>query len=143
MRLTDYLDTLFDRHRGTPRSPAPPMFRCPFCRATWGEWSEPGLASYYAGHPRYPRTQNPPVHYTVCDTCGTVRHLVAQMDDEKQRLADLRHAATLFPDNREIQDQIRHHAVALAILVRDLEDRIGVERAAHADQADPDGEPTS
>ena len=94
----------------------------PFCRRTWGTWTEPGLAAYYAGHPSYPRDRNPPIHYTVCEPCSTVRHLVARMDDEKQRLADLRHVATLFPDNPEIREQTRLHAVALATLTRDLED---------------------
>lgn len=142
MRLTDYLDTLFERHRGAPRSPAPPMFRCPFCRTTWGAWAEPGLAAYYAAHPAYPADQNPPVHYTVCDTCSAVRHLVTRMDDEKQRLADLRHTATLFPGNREIRHQIRHHAVALAVLVRELDDLVGVGGAAHADRDDPAEHPS-
>ena len=141
MRLTDYLDTVFERHRGTPRSAAPPMFRCPFCRTAWGTWTEPGLAAYYAGHPSYPRDRNPPIHYTVCETCSTVRHLVARMDDEKQRLADLRHVATLFPDNPEIREQTRLHAVALATLTRDLEDLLRSNAAAHADQTDPDPEP--
>jgi len=117
MPLADYLDLVFERHRGAPRTPAPPIFRCPFCRKTWGTWTEPGLAAYYAAHPSYPRDRNPPIHYTVCETCSTVRHLVARMDDEKQRLADLRHAATLFPDNPEIREQIRLHAVALATLI--------------------------
>ena len=141
MPLADYLDTVFERHRGTPRTPAPPIFQCPFCRRTWGTWTEPGLAAYYAGHPSYPSDKNPPIHYTVCETCSTVRHLVARMDDEKQRLADLRHVATLFPANPEIRDQARLHAVALAALTRDLEDLLRSNAAAHADQTDPDPEP--
>ena len=141
MPLADYLDLVFERHRGAPRTPAPPIFRCPFCRKTWGTWTEPGLAAYYAAHPSYPRDRNPPIHYTVCETCSTVRHLVARMDDEKQRLADLRHTATLFPANPEIRDQARLHAVALAALTRDLEDLLRSNAAAHADQTDPDPEP--
>lgn len=135
MHLTDYLDILFERRRSTPRTPAPPMFRCPFCMTTWGEWSDQGLAAYYSGHPRYPTSRNPPLHYTVCDACSAVRHLVARMDDEKQRLADLRHTDTLFPGNRMIQEQIRVHSVTLAALVRELEDLRGIGSGA---QDDPD-----
>jgi len=142
MPLADYLDLVFERHRGTPRSEAPPIFQCPFCRRTWGTWTEPGLAAYYAGHPSYPSDKNPPIHYTVCETCSTVRHLVARMDDEKQRLADLRHVATLFPDNPEIREQTRLHAVALATLTRDLEDLLRSDDAAHADQERADPGPT-
>jgi hypothetical protein len=141
MPLADYLDLVFERHRGTPRSAAPPIFQCPFCRKTWGTWTEPGLAAYYAGHPSYPREKNPPIHYTVCEHCSTVRHRVARMDDEKQRLADLRHAATLFPDSPEIREQTRIHAVALATLTRDLEDLLRSGDAAHADPSCPDPEP--
>lgn len=133
MNLTDFLDTVFERHRGAPRSPAPPMFQCPFCRTVWGSWTEPGLAAYYAGHPHYPPDKNPPIHYLVCETCRTVRHLVARMDDEKHQIADLRHAATLFPDNREIREQTRLHSVALATLTRDLDDLLRANDAAHAD----------
>lgn len=133
MNLTDFLDTVFERYRGAPRSPAPPMFQCPFCRTVWGSWTEPGLAAYYAGHPHYPADKNPPIHYLVCETCRAVRHLVVRMDDEKHQLADLRHAATLFPDNREIREQTRLHAVALATLTRDLEDLLRANDAAHAD----------
>ena len=64
------------------------------------------------------------------------------MDDEKQRLADLRHAATLFPDNPEIREQTRLHAVALATLTRDLEDLLRSDDAAHADQERADPGPT-
>lgn len=138
MNLTDFLDTVFERYRGAPRSPAPPMFQCPFCRTVWGSWTEPGLAAYYAGHPHYPADKNPPIHYLVCETCRAVRHLVARMDDEKHQLADLRHAATLFPDNREIREQTRLHAVALATLTRDLEDLLRANDAAHADPILPE-----
>ena len=134
MPLADYLDLVFERHRGAPRSEAPPCYQCPFCRRTWGPWTEPGLAAYYAGTP-LPRDRNPPIHYTVCEPCSTVRHLVARMDDEKQRLADLRHAATLFPDNPEIREQTRLHAVALATLTRDLEDLLQDQGAAPGDPA--------
>ncbi len=137
MRLTDYLDTVFERYRGTPRSPAPPMFQCPFCRTTWGEWTDPGLAAYYAGHPHYPPEKNPPVHYLVCEPCGAVRHLVARMDDEKQQLAALQHTASLFPKNREVRDQIRIHAVTLGVLTRDLEVLLRSGSAARADPGDP------
>ena len=137
MNLTDFLDTVFERYRGAPRSPAPPMFQCPFCRTVWGAWTGPGLAAYYAGHPQYPTDKNPPIHFHVCEPCRAVRHLVARMDDEKQQLADLRHAATLFPDNREIREQTRLHAVALGALTRELEDLLSTDAAAHADPVSP------
>lgn len=121
MDLNDYIDLMFNKHRGRAKRASPPMFQCPFCREVWGEWGEPGLAAYYVAHPEYPKDLDPPIHYTVCDTCSDVRHLVARIDDEKQRLADLRYTATLFPDNSDLQERIRHHAVQLSILIKDLD----------------------